>query len=80
MLPKVVDADVVGAFILGTTVKSLVHKLGCQKPHTTQEVLDITRNHASSKEMVAAIFTSGRARGKAKREHRGKGELRGRMA
>jgi hypothetical protein len=28
-LPDVVDADIAGAFLIGTTCRSLIHKLGC---------------------------------------------------
>ena len=29
-LPNIVDTDVIGAFLSGTTYESLVHKLGCK--------------------------------------------------
>jgi hypothetical protein len=72
-LPGVVNTDVVSAFLSGTTCKFLIHKLGCQKPHTTRELLNIATNHASSKEAVGAVFTDGRAKGKAKREDQNEG-------
>ena len=31
-LPDVIDADIVSAFLSGTTSKSLIHKLNCVKP------------------------------------------------
>ena len=31
-LPDIVDADVIGAFIFGTTNEALVHEFGCYKP------------------------------------------------
>ena len=31
-VPNVADADVIGAFLSGTTYKSLVYKLGCKGP------------------------------------------------
>ncbi|RLN08395.1 putative prpol [Panicum miliaceum] len=65
-LPDIVDADVVGAFISGTTFKSLVHKLGCHKPRTTRELLDIATNHASGEEAIGAIFIGTQPTGKAK--------------
>jgi hypothetical protein len=65
-LPDIVDTDVIGAFLTGTTCKSLVHKLGCRKLRTTCELLDIATNHASIEEAVGAIFTDGRTMGKAK--------------
>ena len=55
-LPNVVDVDVIGAFLSGTTCESLVHKLGCKGPHTTKKLLDITTSHASGEEVVGAIF------------------------
>jgi hypothetical protein len=36
-LPDVADADIIGAFLLGTTCESLVHKLVCKHPKTTKE-------------------------------------------
>ena len=54
--PNIADADVIGAFLSGTTCKSLVHKLGRKGPRTTKELLDIATNHASSEEAVGAIF------------------------
>jgi hypothetical protein len=72
-LPDVVDADIVSVFLSGTTCKSLVHKLGCRKPRTTHELLDVATNHASGKEAVGAVFTDGRAKGKAKRDDQDEG-------
>lgn len=34
------------------TYKSLVHKLGCQKPRTTRELLDIATNHTFGEEAL----------------------------
>ena len=51
-----------------TTYESLIHKLGCLKPRTTCDLLDIATNHASSEEVVGAVFSGGRDKGKAKRE------------
>jgi hypothetical protein len=46
--------------------------LGCKRPRTTKELLDIATSHASGEEAVGAIFD--RARGKAKwNEDTGKG-------
>ena len=61
-LPDIVDADVVAAFLSGTTCRSLVHKLGCVKPRNTKELLDIATNPASSDEAVGAIFVRGEAK------------------
>jgi hypothetical protein len=63
-LPTAADADVIGAFLAGTTCKDLVHKLGRKGPHTTKELLDITTNFASSEEAVGAIFSPLKAKGK----------------
>ena len=57
--PDVVDADVISAFLSETTCESLIHKLGCLKPRTTRDLLDVTTNHASSEEAVRAVFTGG---------------------
>ena len=72
-LPNVVDADVINAFLSRTTYESLIHKLGCLKPRTNRDLLDITMNHASDKEAVGAVFSEGRDKGKAKREDQGEG-------
>ena len=66
-----VDVDVISAFLSRTAYKSLIHKLGCVKPHTTHDLLDIATNHASSKEAGGVVFSGGRDRGKAKREDQG---------
>jgi hypothetical protein len=65
-LPEIIDADVVSAFLTGTTCKSLIRKLGYRKLHTTRELLDIATNHASGKEAVGAVLIDGRTMGKAK--------------
>jgi hypothetical protein len=52
----VTDADVVGAFLTGTTYKELVHELGRKGPCTTRELLDIGTKFASGEEAVGAIF------------------------
>ena len=59
-------ADVIGAFLSETTCEVLVHKLGCNGPGTTKELLDIATSHASGEEAVGAIFD--RPMGKAKRD------------
>jgi hypothetical protein len=76
-LPDVVDADAVSIFLSRTTCKSLVNKLGCWKPRTSRELLDITMNHTSSEEAVGAVFTDGQAKGKAKREDQDEGPSSG---
>ena len=55
-MPDVADANVIGAFLSGTTCESLVHKLGRKGPQTTKELLDIATSHASGQESVRAIF------------------------
>ena len=54
----------IGAFLSGTTYKSLVHKLGRRGPRTTKDLLDIATSHASGEEAVGAVFdrTVGKAR------------------
>ena len=58
-LPNVVDADVISAFLSGTTCESLIHKLGYLKPCTTRDLLDAATNNASSEEAVVAVFNGG---------------------
>ena len=59
--------DVISAFLSGTTYESLIHKLGCLKPRTTRDLLDVTTNHASGEEAVGAVFSGDRDKVKAKR-------------
>ena len=66
MLPNIADADVIGAFLSGTTCESLVHKLGHKGPQTTKELIDIATSHASGEEVVRVIFD--RLKVKAKRD------------
>ena len=58
--PNVADANIIGAFLSGTTCKSLVHKLGRKGPRTTKELLDIATNHASGEEVVGESLTEPR--------------------
>ena len=37
------------------------------KPHTTRDLLDVATNHASGEEVVGAVFSGGRDKGKPKR-------------
>lgn len=55
-LPNMVDADVVDAFLSGTTFEPLVHELGSRCPRTARELLDIATSHASSEEAVGALL------------------------
>ena len=66
-LPDVVDANIISAFLSGTTCESLIHKLGSLKPCTTRDLLDVATNHASGKEAVGAVFDGGWDKLKAKR-------------
>ena len=69
-LPGVVDADVISTFLSGTHCKTLAHKLGCQKPRTTHELLEIATSHASGEEAVGAVFERDQHVAKAKRHDR----------
>ena len=60
--------DVISAFLSRTTYESLIHKLGCMKPHTTHALLNVAANHAFDEEVVEAVFNGGQDKGKAKRE------------
>ena len=71
--PDVVNTDIIGAFLSETTYESLIHKLGCLKPHTIRDLLDVATNHASSEEVVGAVFSGGQDRGKAQHEDQGEG-------
>ena len=51
----------------------MIHKLGYLKPHTPHDLLDITTNHNSSKEVVGVVFNGGRDKGKAKRTDQDEG-------
>ena len=63
----------ISAFLAGTTCESLIHKLGCLKPRTTHDLLDVATNHASGKEAVRAVFNGGQDKGKAKHDDQDKG-------
>ena len=65
--------DVISAFLSGTTCESLIHKLGCLKPCTTRDLLDVAMNHASGEEAVRVVFNRGQDKGKAKREDQDEG-------
>ena len=55
------------------TCESLIHKLGCLKPCTTRDLLDVATNHASGEEAVRAVFNRGQDKGKAKRADQDEG-------
>ena len=65
--------DVIIAFLSRMTYESLIHKLGCLKPRTTRNLLDVATNHASGEEVVGAVFNGVRDKGKAKREDQDEG-------
>src|SRR4029453_13193383 len=58
-LPDVDNAEVIGAFLSGTTCETLVHKLSCLKPKSVSELLDVATSHASGEDAVHAIFDKG---------------------
>ena len=72
-LPDVVDTDVISAFLSRTTYKSLIYKLGCLKPCTTRDLLDVATIHASGEEAVGVVFSGGQYKGKANHEDQDKG-------
>jgi hypothetical protein len=55
-LPNVIDSDVIGAFLVGTTCRDLVSKLGRKSPTRASELMDIATKFASGQEVVEAIF------------------------
>jgi hypothetical protein len=55
-LPNITDSDVIGAFLVGTTCRDLVSKLGCKTPTKASELMDIATKFASGQEAVEAIF------------------------
>jgi hypothetical protein len=55
-LPNVIDSDVIGAFLAGTTCRDLVSKLGHKTPNRASELMDIATKFTSGQEAVEAIF------------------------
>jgi hypothetical protein len=55
-LPNVIDSDVIGAFLAGTTCRDLVSKLGRKTPTKASELMDVATKFASGQEAVEAIF------------------------
>jgi hypothetical protein len=55
-LPNITDSDVTGAFLVGTTCRDLVRKLGRKTPTRASELMDIATKFASGQEVVEAIF------------------------
>jgi hypothetical protein len=56
--------DTISAFQNGRKCTSLIHRLGRRMPRTTQELLDITSNHADGEEAVAATLNTPQGKGK----------------
>jgi hypothetical protein len=56
------------AFLSTTTCKELVRELGHNTPTTTNELMDIITNYATSEEVVGAIFGGDQYKGKHKDE------------
>jgi hypothetical protein len=63
-LPNVIDLDVIGAFIAGTTCRELVHELGRKSPTKASELLDIATNFATGEEAIGAIFPDSKGKRK----------------
>jgi hypothetical protein len=57
------DNDAISAFQNGTSCTFLIHQLGRRTLRTTQELLDITSNHAGGEETVGVTLNTPRARG-----------------
>jgi hypothetical protein len=55
-LPNITDSDVIDAFLVGTTCRDLVSKLGRKTPTRASELMDIATKFASGQEAVEAIF------------------------
>jgi hypothetical protein len=55
-LSNIIDSDVIGALLAGTTCRDLVSKLGRETPTKASEMMDITTKFASGQEAVEAIF------------------------
>jgi hypothetical protein len=55
-LPNITDSDVIGAFLVGTTCRDLVSKLGRKTPTKASELMDIATKFASGQEVVEAVF------------------------
>jgi hypothetical protein len=53
----------------GTTCTTLIHRLGRRTPKTTQELLDITSNHADGEEAVTATLNTPTGKGKQVVDH-----------
>ena len=71
-LPNIVDADVIGAFIFGTTNEALIHKHGRNKPQTMRELLNHATSHASGEEAIRANFCKYKGKAQSKPMDEGK--------
>jgi hypothetical protein len=61
-LINITDSDVIRAFLVDTTYRDLVSKLGCKTPTNASELMDITNKFASGQEAIEAISMRTRAR------------------
>jgi hypothetical protein len=55
-LPNVINSDVIGAFLAGTTCRDLVSKLGRKTPTSASELMDVATKFTSGQEAVEVIF------------------------
>jgi hypothetical protein len=55
-LPNITDSDVIGAFLVSTTCRDLVSKLGRKTPTKASKLMDIATKFSSGQEAVEAIF------------------------
>jgi hypothetical protein len=55
-LPNIIDSDVIGAFLVGTTCWDLLSKLGRKTPTKASELMDIATKFSFGQEAVEAIF------------------------
>jgi hypothetical protein len=56
-LPNIADADVINAFIYGTTCEALVPVLSRETPRMTWELLDIATQYATGEEAIQTNFS-----------------------
>jgi hypothetical protein len=67
-LPNVTDSDVIGAFLVGTSCRDLVSKLGRKTPTKANELMDITMKFALGQEAIEALFHKDKGDGKRKED------------
>jgi hypothetical protein len=51
-LSNITDANMINAFICGTTYEALIHVLGRETPRTMRELLDVATQYATSEAAV----------------------------